>query len=190
MTAIGALVLAAVATASPAQEQSPAPVQQMRPPPLTADPLVTQYEPPFALEDPDTKTRINQAWAAALLARYEASGRLDRSAAAAEQHAQAVFQWQRHASRLIFVVVIGIVLSGLALCWLQFRRPGTAKVTRTEAEPTTEVEVGLTGLKLNSPTLGVIVLGMSLAFFYLYLVHVYPITLLAPPGTPSAEAQK
>jgi hypothetical protein len=187
---MGALVLAALASAGPAQEPTPAPVQQMRPPNLTTDPLVTQYESPFALEDPEIRARINRAWAAALLARYEASGRQDRAAAAAEQHAQAVFQWQRHASRLIFVVVIGIVLSGLALCWLQFRRPGKGKVTRTEAEPRTEVEVGLTGLKMNSPTLGVIVLGLSLAFFYLYLVHVYPITLLAPPGATSAEVQK
>jgi hypothetical protein len=43
-----------------------------------------------------------------------------------------------------------------------------------EATSTT-LEASATGIKLSSPVLGVIILALSLAFFYLYLVHVYPI---------------
>jgi len=38
-----------------------------------------------------------------------------------------------------------------------------------------QLELGQTGLKVSSPVLGVIILVISLAFFYLYLVYVYPI---------------
>lgn len=37
------------------------------------------------------------------------------------------------------------------------------------------VELSTSGIKVSSPVLGVIILALSLAFFYLYLVYVYPI---------------
>jgi hypothetical protein len=43
---------------------------------------------------------------------------------------------------------------------------------RARASP---IELSTGGLKISSPVLGVIILGLSLAFFYLYLVYVYPI---------------
>jgi hypothetical protein len=41
---------------------------------------------------------------------------------------------------------------------------------------TTSIEAGKSGFKISSPVLGVIILTLSLAFFYLYLVHVYPVS--------------
>lgn len=90
------------------------------------------------------------------------------------EHRQRVFRWQLLSSRIIFVVVIFLVLIGLYFSWLQFRaaiRSGPA----AGAPPETTFEASASGLKVSSPVLGVIILAISLAFFYLYLVHVYPI---------------
>lgn len=90
------------------------------------------------------------------------------------EHRSAVFKWQLLSSRLIFGLVILIVAVGLYFSWLQFmagmRENGDLEKTATtlEASPTS-------GIKVSSPVLGVIILTLSLAFFYLYLVHVYPI---------------
>ncbi|WP_299815882.1 hypothetical protein [uncultured Jannaschia sp.] len=86
-------------------------------------------------------------------------------------HRQAVFAWQHSSSRLLFFVVIGVVLVGLYFSWLQFHAARTGR----DLTPTT-LEASKTGLKVSSPVLGVIILLLSLAFFYLYLVHVYPIS--------------
>ena len=88
-------------------------------------------------------------------------------------HRSRVFEWQLLSSRLIFILVILIVAVGLYFSWLQFvagLKEGAADKLSTslEASPTS-------GIKVSSPVLGVIILTLSLAFFYLYLVHVYPI---------------
>jgi hypothetical protein len=72
-------------------------------------------------------------------------------------------------------VVIVLVLAGIYFAAVQFhygmkhRKPGEA------GEESTEFVVSLKSLKVKSPVLGVIILVISLVFFYLYLVYVYPI---------------
>jgi hypothetical protein len=86
------------------------------------------------------------------------------------QHRQRVFVWQHYSSITIFVVVILLVAAGIYFAAVQFHQSlarGTAEATQFEA--------GTGGLKVSSPVLGVIILVISLAFFYLYLVFVYPI---------------
>lgn len=88
-------------------------------------------------------------------------------------HRQNVFRWQLISSVIIFVLVAFLVLIGVYFSWLQFR----AALVGTPADmKETSFEASTTGLKVSSPILGVIILALSLAFFYLYLVHVYPIT--------------
>ncbi len=89
------------------------------------------------------------------------------------------------------VVLVG---AGIFFSWLQFRQslePGVTKVAKQArkgagaAEETQNVaakEVGATrlkasakGIEIDSPILGVVILVISLLFFYLYLVYVYPI---------------
>lgn len=86
-------------------------------------------------------------------------------------HRMAVFRWQHLSSQILFFVVIGIVGVGLYFSWLQFH-----ETKDKNAMPTTSIEAGKEGFKVSSPVLGVIILVLSLAFFYLYLVHVYPIS--------------
>lgn len=86
-------------------------------------------------------------------------------------HRSRTFEWQYRSSQIIFIVVIAIVLIGLYFSWLQFHAEGMKG-----AGLSTSVEGSKDSFKISSPVLGVIILVLSLAFFYLYLVHVYPIS--------------
>ena len=114
------------------------------------------------------------------------------------------FRWQLTSTWITFVVVIFLVLSGVYFSWLQFRaelprRPAPRVVERVEAregaagqpggaadaaqmEPVvhtrsvTQLKASTSGVEVSSPVLGVIILALSLMFFYLYLKYVYPIT--------------
>lgn len=86
------------------------------------------------------------------------------------KHRHRLFQWQYYSSIAIFVTVIIIVAVGIYFSWRQFHEAkNKAKLG------TTKIEAGEAGFSISSPVLGVIILLISLAFFYLYLVHVYPI---------------
>ncbi|SFI35925.1 hypothetical protein [Jannaschia pohangensis] len=88
------------------------------------------------------------------------------------EHRLAVFKWQYLSSQVIFYVVIAIVLIGLYFSWMQFHRDQIG-----DAPPAvTEISAKKDGFSVSSPVLGVIILVLSLGFFYLYLVHVYPIS--------------
>lgn len=96
-----------------------------------------------------------------------------------------VFEWQLLSSRVIFVVVLTLVGSGLYFAAAQFRiamraaKSNLGASQRSTQDPalslSTQLEIGAKGVVVNSSVLGVIILALSLAFFYLYLVHVYPI---------------
>lgn len=86
------------------------------------------------------------------------------------EHRYRVFQWQYYSSIAIFVTVILIVAIGIYFAWRQFHE------TENKSEMgTTKFEASESGFSISSPVLGVIILLISLAFFYLYLVYVYPI---------------
>jgi hypothetical protein len=98
-----------------------------------------------------------------------------------------VFEWQLLSSRAIFIVVLLMVAAGMYFAAVQFRtamvaarRVAAASVAGASApaEPATlatRFEITAKGLVVNSSVLGVIILTLSIAFFYLYLVYVYPI---------------
>lgn len=108
------------------------------------------------------------------------------------EHRRAVFDWQLQSSKIIFWVVIVMVGTGIYFSGVQFHaalrsqsmsEAGEGKQTAvaTEAASTgasleTSIEAGGGGIKVSSPVLGVIILVISLLFFYLYLVHIYPIS--------------
>ncbi|HEY8188185.1 MAG TPA: hypothetical protein VIF64_19105 [Pyrinomonadaceae bacterium] len=92
-------------------------------------------------------------------------------------HRRSVFEWQLISSRIIFVVVLILVFAGIYFAAIQFHYGLRPRGTRKEEERTeaTEFVFSLKEFKVRSPVLGVIVLTLSLGFFYLYLVYVYPI---------------
>jgi hypothetical protein len=111
------------------------------------------------------------------------------------EHRKAVFAWQLLSSKIIFAIVVLLVAVGIYFSWIQFtagmrgRHEGpagsavakqTAPGSGDQASPPpsstlTTFEASASGVKVSSPVLGVILLVISLAFFYLYLVYVYPI---------------
>ncbi|MBT5552134.1 MAG: hypothetical protein HOJ79_16840 [Nitrospina sp.] len=84
------------------------------------------------------------------------------------EHRTEVFKWQHFSTQVIFYVVLFLVGVGVYFAWVQFQAGENSQANN-------EIEVSLTGVKVSSPVLGVIILVLSLAFFYLYLVYVYPI---------------
>lgn len=87
-------------------------------------------------------------------------------------HRRRVFAWQLLSSRIIFLLVVSLVGAGIYFSWLQFRQ-GLKGDAGGDTRTTLEATPG--SIKLSSPVLGVIILTLSLLFFYLYLVFVYPI---------------
>ena len=88
------------------------------------------------------------------------------------RHQRNVFHWQLLSAKIIFSVVILLVAAGIYFAAVQFHH---GLRSGKPAEQDTEFEASLKGIKVSSPVLGVIILTISLAFFYLYLVYVYPI---------------
>ncbi|HEY3404497.1 MAG TPA: hypothetical protein VGK59_14005 [Ohtaekwangia sp.] len=87
------------------------------------------------------------------------------------RHADRVFAWQLISSKIIFFVVIGLVLAGIWFASVQFYRGMKAG----QEMPATNLELSAGSVKIGSSVLGLLILTLSIAFFYLYLVYVYPI---------------
>ena len=128
-----------------------------------------------AMEDDTTRALMIGAWRAVY--EYQISG---------FEHRKKVFAWQLFSSRIIFFSVLVLVFVGICFSGIQFYKsilPSGKKETLEPAESSqtggspvsSEVEFSVKGIKVTSPVLGVIILVISLAFFYLYLVYVYPI---------------
>ena len=82
-----------------------------------------------------------------------------------------IYTWQYVSSILIFCVVVLIILAGITFSAIQF---WLSIRTKKQAEQT-ELSLAMSGLIVKSSTLGVVILTMSLAFFYLYIKYIYPI---------------
>jgi len=90
------------------------------------------------------------------------------------EHRKAVFSWQLFSAKMIFAIVVVLVVSGIVFAGIQFRHGLARSVDNLGGD----IEVKTDGFKVSSPVLGVIILFLSLAFFYLYLVHIYPIEIV------------
>lgn len=97
------------------------------------------------------------------------------------EHDLKVYRWSHVASIIIFYLVIFLVLVGVLFSWLQFK----AAAFKSESE---EIDASMQGVKVKSSVLGVIILVLSMGFFYLYLVYVYPVNIVRQVST--VESQK
>ncbi len=100
-----------------------------------------------------------------------------------------VFQWQYISSILIFFLVVIIVLIGLYLSYLQFKMATKMMMLPPPADKPdnsagyvdmmkADMELGKEGIKINTAVIGLIILALSLAFLFLYLKYVYPISIV------------
>lgn len=140
-----------------------------------SNPALPDNAPSVVMTDPATRAAYLKAMQR--FYEYRANGYSYRSR---------LFEWQLLSSRVIFVIVLLLVLAGIYFAAVQFhvamiaaRRnlliPAGADAPAGPNPLATQFEISDKGVVINSSVLGVIILGLSLAFFYLYLVYVYPI---------------
>ncbi len=137
-----------------------------------SNPALPESAPAMVLSDPATRAKYLAAMQR--FYEYRANGYAYRSR---------VFEWQLLSSRVIFVIVLVLVAAGIYFAAVQFHVAMMAAKRNMVNPPAadapnplaTQLEISAKGVVINSSVLGVIILGLSLAFFYLYLVYVYPI---------------
>lgn len=114
---------------------------------------------------------------------------------------KAIYSWQLLSAKIILAIVIIVVLMGVYLSFLQFKAyariieqridqresrgnvtVATVAASAAQPAPNTEevfsastVELNKEGIKLNSAVIGLIILIISIAFFFLYLRFVFGI---------------
>lgn len=139
------------------------------------NPALPDSAPSVVMSDPATRAKYLTAMQR--FYEYRANGYAYRSR---------VFEWQLLSSRVIFIIVLVLVVAGIYFAAAQFHvamiaarrnllNPPAADVAAGANPLATQLEISAKGVVVNSSVLGVIILGLSLAFFYLYLVYVYPI---------------
>ena len=148
-------------------------------------------EPEVDFESPEMPGAFKEVYAGDSTSKalyYESLSRYFEYRLFGYQHREKVFAWQLLSSKIIFFCVIILLMVGLYFSYLQFKKSMLEVGTRnekvdgekTETDKTTSssqttIEATLKGFKISSPVLGVIILAISLIFFYLYLIHIYPI---------------
>jgi hypothetical protein len=130
----------------------------------TSPPDLAPVAPPEWMKDPEANRAFLESVREYYV--YRASGLRYRSR---------VFEWQLFSSRIIFATVIMLVASGIVFAAIQFRA-GLKRPRSVSSDAATEIDLSAGSVKVSSPVLGVIILVISLGFFYLYLVYVYPIS--------------
>jgi hypothetical protein len=90
------------------------------------------------------------------------------------------FIQQRYASYVILLLVVIITLSGIWMSWYQLSNAAMPAERReiNDGQKLTDstVDISITNIKLTSSVVGVLILLISLSFFYLFIKEVYPIS--------------
>lgn len=86
---------------------------------------------------------------------------------------------------VILGCVLLLVFLGVYLSYLQVKHG-----LGSNSEQVSSFEISRDGFKVRSPVIGLLILCVSLAFFYLYLSRVYRITLLEPANQSATASGK
>jgi len=119
-----------------------------------------------------TNSRINQKYIEARIANYDHL--IDMM-----KVQEAVFEWQHMAGNVILILVVVVVLSGVGFSGLQLYKA----VTEGGPQASSELEVSATKFRVTSSVVGIIVLTLSLAFLYLFIMNVYTIRYTETPAS-------
>lgn len=138
------------------------------------------------------------------------------------EYTQKAYEAHHIYTLFVFVLVCSMVLLGMWLSYAEFQKSAQprriskngkskaaneqtgdkkaaeapnadATTTPQNGEPQTQLQLSSSGVTVTSPVLGVIILIVSMGFFYLYLKTVYPIEESQSSATqtaPAAEAAK
>ncbi|MEL6440576.1 MAG: hypothetical protein AAFQ80_15120 [Cyanobacteria bacterium J06621_8] len=89
------------------------------------------------------------------------------------KHTKSFFSWSFISSIIIFFIVHIIIGFGIYFSYIQFKN---TVITQGEEISTSSLKISKDGLEVSSSVMGIITLLISLAFFYLYIEKIYPIT--------------
>ncbi len=109
--------------------------------------------------------------------------------------AQGTLRRQAVYDALIFALVIVITGVGLYLSYLQFSLSEkmalehSDRSARSKTSKDSALKIALTGVEIRSSVIGLSILIISLAFFYLTLQHVYDIHTINPTGGTAPQDQ-
>lgn len=90
------------------------------------------------------------------------------------EHRKKAFDWNHFSTQVILIIVLVLVGCGILLSVVQFFIAFRNSKTRTK-EMNTEIELSKDKIVIRSSVIGVIILFLSLLFFYLYLTFSYPV---------------
>ncbi len=82
-----------------------------------------------------------------------------------------VLAWQHLSSILMFILFASVLVFGLVLTYKEFNKETNEAITLT---------IGDNGLSITSEIVGVVILVISLAFTYVYVDRVFPVSEVAP----------
>ncbi len=94
-----------------------------------------------------------------------------------------LYAWELWVSSLVLGLVAIIVFAGLSFSGYQLWKA----VTVAGVQTTAEMELSAGKLRVTSSVVGIVVLLISLAFFYLFIVEVYPIKGALPEAPAKAS---
>lgn len=114
--------------------------------------------------------------------------RYQRHQIEALEHRERLFRWQLRANQVSFVVVLVLVFAGIVFSGIQFVHSLRTASGGEGAAAQHELAIGASGVTVRSSVIGLIVLTISLGFFYLYLVHVFPLEELPTHKSPAAPS--
>lgn len=103
------------------------------------------------------------------------------------EHQKRTFTQQYFSSIFIFIMVVVIVCMGLVLSYKQFKlneeivrhsMTQNSGIIDKGIDTSASMEVSKDGIKMNTAVIGLMILVISLVFFFLYLTYVYPIEIV------------
>lgn len=94
------------------------------------------------------------------------------------KHRIKTLEWQYVSTQIIFWLVVMIVIMGVGMSYRHFLE-GEVSMTK--------ISIGKAGIEFGSRLVGVVVLFLSLLFFYLYLTEVYPVREIVSGKAESAR---
>lgn len=167
----------------------------------TPTPQVATPVTPTRNREDATDTVLTNAYRKALVAYYRSVERQNITTTVTYDSVSSYYAWalknrqsiitrQQTTGSLIFLLVITVVLVGLVFSAIQFYI-ALKSVHRKGSFTDTSLKASLSGVEVSSSVLGVIILTLSIVFFYLYLTNVYPLVSLDQiPAQTAMKAEK
>lgn len=105
------------------------------------------------------------------------------------EHRTSVLKWHFLSSIFIFLIIVIFILSGLYFSYLQFKASDYGR--NHNASNSAQIEISRDGVKISSSVIGLLILFLSLSFFYLYLEEVYHLEIIQDvPSSKKPNSEK